>query len=109
MFLMDAPRDDLSSKWSTLGAIGTVVGTGIAAAFSYLRAIHWRKKEHEDEPPEDNEGKLSLRALDKKIKDHDNRLDEIDLHLAATDRRIEDYHHALMRELKRIVGSEPES
>ena|SRR5882724_7575497 len=106
---MEAPHDDLSSKWSTFGAIGTVVGTGIAAAFSYLRAVHWRKKQEDEESPEENEPKLSLRALDKKIKDHDNRLDEIDLHLCATDRRLEDYHTALMRELKKIVGTEPGS
>jgi len=105
---MQAPHDELSSKWSNIGVIATAIGTGIAAAFSYLKAIHWRKKTEEQEPLE-NEQKISLRALDKKIKDHDNRLDEIDLHLAATDRRLEDYHHATMRELKRIVGSEPES
>ncbi len=106
---MNAPQDDISSKWSTLGAIGTVIGTAIASAFAALRAVHWRKKANEDPEPEENTPKLSLRALDKKIKGHDDRLDEIDLHLAATDRRLEDYHHALMRELKRIVGSEPES
>ncbi len=105
---MEAPRDDLASKWSTLGAIGTVIGTAIAAAFSALRAIHWRKKSQEEDP-EESEAKISLRALDKHIREHDNRLDEIDLHLSATDRRLEDYHRDFMRELRRIVGNEPGS
>ena len=106
---MEAPRDDLSGKWSTLSGLSAVIGTGVAAALAYLRAIHWRKQGEKEDPPDQSEPKLSLRALDKRIKDHDNRLDEIDLHLSATDRRQEDYHDQIMRELKRIVGSERES
>ena len=83
-----------------------LIGTGIGAIVSYIKAVNVRKQQQNEELPEE---KISLRALDKKIKEHDKRLDEIDLHLSATDRRLEDDHEEVMRQLRRIVGREPES
>jgi hypothetical protein len=92
---MATPHDD-PSKWPAIGAIAAAA----TALFAYLKALYWRKREMKAEPlPAE---RLTLKALDKRIKDHDSRLDDIDLKLAEDGRTRDDQHVKVMRELKLI-------
>ncbi len=95
---MEAPHDELQTKWGAITGIAAAVGSTIA----YLRAKHWRKKSEEE--PESNSSGISLKSLDKRIKDHDARLDEIDLLLCEMRRDKERDHEEIMRALRRIVS-----
>ncbi len=95
---MEAPHDELQTKWGAITGIAAAVGSTIA----YLRAKHWRKKSEEE--PENNSSGISLKSLDKRIKDHDARLDENDLAICELRRELDRNHEAVMRELRRIVS-----
>ena len=101
---METPHEDLTSKWGFLSSIGTVIGAGFAGALAHWKALQFRSKESTGP-----DGKISLRSLDKRIREHDDRLDEIDLSLTRNERRSAQRHEEIMQQLKIIVGREPGS